>query len=178
MKLGKKRPVAIIDYSAEFEADANSRLARLQAELSELRPGPKTIKRILSIRERIERVELELSVHGADPDQLPVAVLKQIALPIDIDFIERKYREGINNRESAIRAYCVWHMSGSADDVRYCRDTTCPLWPFRMGTDPFKGHDIAALHAQLDEEDKWQSNAETSISPAKKLRKLRKPRPV
>lgn len=173
----KKPKPPIIDYSAEFEAEANARLQRLQNELRGLPMGPKTIKRVLSLRARIERTELEIAAHGADPDQLPRKVLYQIVhKPVDIDFAEYRYREGINNRESAIRAYCIWHMNGSADDVRYCKDMTCPLWPFRMGTNPFKGHDIAALHAELDKDTSWQSNA--APTPKPKLPKLKKRRPV
>ncbi len=36
----------------------------------------------------------------------------------------------------AIRAFClecVGHQSGA---VRTCADDLCPLWPYRMGTDP------------------------------------------
>jgi hypothetical protein len=36
-----------------------------------------------------------------------------------------------------IRAKCVDCCAGQPGEVRKCVATTCPLWPYRMGTDPF-----------------------------------------
>ncbi len=35
-----------------------------------------------------------------------------------------------------IRAKCLDCSSGNAKEVRDCRITRCPLWPFRLGTNP------------------------------------------
>lgn len=42
------------------------------------------------------------------------------------------------SRGDAIRAKCIDCMGGNAAEVRRCGDVTCSLWPFRMGTDPWR----------------------------------------
>ncbi|WP_162685485.1 hypothetical protein [Roseovarius amoyensis] len=39
----------------------------------------------------------------------------------------------------AIRRNCVECAGGSEAEARKCTATTCPLWPFRMGRNPFHG---------------------------------------
>lgn len=39
----------------------------------------------------------------------------------------------------AIRAKCVDCCGGSTAEVRKCIAVTCPLWPMRMGRNPFYG---------------------------------------
>jgi hypothetical protein len=41
------------------------------------------------------------------------------------------------SRGDAIRAMCLQCMGGSSNDVKLCVSSPCPLWPFRLGTDPF-----------------------------------------
>lgn len=36
-----------------------------------------------------------------------------------------------------IRAKCLDCCAGSAHEVRECASTNCPLWPFRMGRNPY-----------------------------------------
>jgi hypothetical protein len=38
---------------------------------------------------------------------------------------------------SAIRAFCVECSGGNATEARKCTAVMCPLWAFRMGTNPF-----------------------------------------
>ena len=38
---------------------------------------------------------------------------------------------------AAARAKCLDCCGGQLREVRFCLALTCPLWPFRMGTDPF-----------------------------------------
>lgn len=42
------------------------------------------------------------------------------------------------SRGDAIRAKCLDCCAGSAAEVRRCGDVSCALWPFRMGTDPWR----------------------------------------
>lgn len=43
------------------------------------------------------------------------------------------------SRGDAIRNYCVdTCMCGSRNEVLMCASGQCPLWPFRMGNDPFR----------------------------------------
>lgn len=39
----------------------------------------------------------------------------------------------------AIRAKCTDCSGGNAAEVRKCVAVNCPLWPFRMGHNPFHG---------------------------------------
>ena len=39
----------------------------------------------------------------------------------------------------AVRAKCLDCCGGQLREVRFCMALTCPLWPFRMGTDPHRG---------------------------------------
>lgn len=45
----------------------------------------------------------------------------------------------------AIRAKCVDCSGGNAAEVRKCPAYGCPLWPFRMGSNPF--HALAKADA-------------------------------
>lgn len=40
-------------------------------------------------------------------------------------------------RKSAIRAKCMECSAGSSYEVRKCTVEKCPLWPFRLGKDPY-----------------------------------------
>ncbi len=44
----------------------------------------------------------------------------------------------------AIRAFCVECSGGNAAEARKCTAVTCPLWPMRMGKNPF--HAKAVSH--------------------------------
>lgn len=49
----------------------------------------------------------------------------------------RRYVEKIRNPMTAIRAKCVYCSNGQLKEVAECRVTSCPLYPFRMGENPF-----------------------------------------
>lgn len=51
---------------------------------------------------------------------------------------ERRYRNRIKNRATAITAMCV-ACTGSRKLLTECMQTSCPLWAFRFGSDPFRG---------------------------------------
>lgn len=64
------------------------------------------------------------TTQGRDPRQMTAADFAEIG-------IER------TSRGDAIRAKCLDCVYTPAE-VRRCADRTCALWPFRMGTDPFR----------------------------------------
>lgn len=51
---------------------------------------------------------------------------------------EVRYRNRVRNRATGITAMCVV-CQGGIKAVRECIDTSCPLWAFRLGGDPFYG---------------------------------------
>ncbi|GLS43735.1 hypothetical protein [Methylobacterium brachythecii] len=50
----------------------------------------------------------------------------------------------------AIRAKCIDCSGGKVSEVRRCVATTCPLWPLRMGTNPFHGSAAQAAKSPED----------------------------
>lgn len=103
---------------------------------------------------RADILEVQLSLQGANPKKVPFEMLKEhIHGRYDDDAAVNNYRGRIKNRATAIRAYCVGCMGGDVAGVRYCESLTCPLHPFRMGRDPFRGFDIPKLELPDFEED-------------------------
>jgi hypothetical protein len=52
------------------------------------------------------------------------------------DFLSLKFRA--QNPLKAIREKCLDCCCGNASEVRKCVAVDCALWPFRMGTNPFR----------------------------------------
>jgi hypothetical protein len=75
---------------------------------------------------------LEISPYQADEGELigkhPSDVPSQI--------LTLKFRA--QNPSKAIREKCLDCCCGNAAEVRKCVAIDCPLWPFRMGTNPFR----------------------------------------
>lgn len=44
----------------------------------------------------------------------------------------------ITNPVKVIRAYCLECSNGQPSEVKYCPVEKCPLFPFRMGKNPFR----------------------------------------
>ena len=56
---------------------------------------------------------------------------------------DRRGLEGFTGKEirnpvKAIRQNCLDCVCGSANEVRLCPSTNCPLYPFRFGTNPYR----------------------------------------
>lgn len=76
---------------------------------------------------------------GMDPKDVPVDDLACMVRVVDNeDNVDHVYRNRIKGRLTAIRAYCVMCVGGSARAVRMCTMTTCPLWSMRQGNNPFR----------------------------------------
>jgi hypothetical protein len=66
---------------------------------------------------------------GVDPRRIPVELLRA-----------RIGHEGRALPETpldAIRGFCIECSGGSPAEVRKCTTMKCPLWPFRMNSNPF-----------------------------------------
>ncbi len=55
------------------------------------------------------------------------------------DRIIARYRAQATSPTKAIRAMCVYCMNGQPREVAKCTAPQCPLFPFRMGRNPFHG---------------------------------------
>lgn len=60
---------------------------------------------------------------GKDPRRISIDVLRGLGLP--------------ESYPKAIRAKCLDCSGGNDAEVRKCVCTNCPLWPLRMGVNPF-----------------------------------------
>ena len=38
-----------------------------------------------------------------------------------------------------VRAFCIQCCGDNVQEVKHCTARACPLWPYRMGENPFKG---------------------------------------
>lgn len=101
------------------------------------------VKRLRMLKD-IDLREQQLAWQGANPKALDKKELKKhIQTPDESDDpLVNKYRARIKNRATAIRSYCVWCQGGYTAEVRRCVSVTCPLHPFRMGTDPLRGFEL------------------------------------
>jgi hypothetical protein len=63
------------------------------------------------------------STEGIDPAVIPREVLEQFYKPQPLSQV--------------VRQKCIDCSGGSVGEVRKCTAVGCPLWPYRMGTNPF-----------------------------------------
>jgi hypothetical protein len=71
---------------------------------------------------------------GRDPRQMTVAELTAMGHPPI-------------SRAEAIRQNCLDCCGRSAAEVARCHMLSCPMWPFRMGTDPYRAKQSEAQRA-------------------------------
>lgn len=62
--------------------------------------------------------------------------------------------EQITSPIKAIRAYCLECVGHQKNEVKRCTITVCPLFPFRMGRNPYHARSRENLHAEGNEEEK------------------------
>lgn len=79
--------------------------------------------------------------HGDDPDQHfnVKDLVTLMRTPLDTkNPQEQRYRNRVRGRGTAITAFCITCVGGRKA-VTECIDTSCPLWSFRFGGDPYYG---------------------------------------
>lgn len=97
----------------------------------------------------VQRLKLEaaweVSVRAAwfedmDPKEIPVKDLLTLARSdAPTASVEARYKERIRSPLTGIRSFCVTCQGGSTLAVSQCPSANCPLWPFRLGNNPFYG---------------------------------------
>ena len=123
------------DEASQHRANLEKKLTDLYENLNECESPIEEVK----LQRVIDRCETQLAFQGANPKHVDFDELKEhIRLPIG-DAIENKYRARISSRATGIRAFCVQCQGGEVAGVRSCPAVTCPLHPFRMGSDPLRG---------------------------------------
>lgn len=145
-------------YQSPLSQEASQHRANLEAKLASVyekaNAETNSVLRVKIIREA-DRIEASLDLQGANPKKVPFAQLKEhVQSASDDDPIVNKYRARIKNRATGIRAYCMTCMGGEAVSIRLCASLTCPLHPFRMGGDPFRGYELPKpVEVEIEDED-------------------------
>lgn len=86
---------------------------------------------------RVGPVALSTSLSPPDENLTVADRLALLRTPYDKNNPqEARYRNRVRNRGTAITAMCIV-CTGGRKAVTECAATQCPLWPFRMGGDPF-----------------------------------------
>ena len=74
-----------------------------------------------------------------DPKTIPIDDLVDLVRTPDNDAdVDKVYRNRIRSKATGIRAFCVLCAGGQPRRVRVCENVKCALWPFRMGSNPFR----------------------------------------
>ena len=87
----------------------------------------------LEVTARREACYLQVSPYQADDGQ------KVGKLPSKLSKSDLKALGHPEIPIKAIRAKCVNCCGGDMSEARKCVSTSCPLWPMRMGRNPFHG---------------------------------------
>lgn len=101
-----------------------------------------------------------------EPKEIPGEDLKIMAEYTSDDYKELRYFLRAHSPVTAIRAYCMNCQSHSIASVRNCTNGICPLYPFRMGSNPFYGK-IADADQEVSEdfnEDEVINNGEDNAA--------------
>ena len=114
----------------EFEEEANKRrLAYLEAP----------IRKRAGLLYRWKQAVIKAVYCTTDPKEIPLADLLLIAVHSAGDHLSTKYSAKVKSPVTAIRAMCYWCQGEDISGVRNCTNMVCPLFPFRMGKNPFYG---------------------------------------
>lgn len=99
-------------------------------------PDPRAI--VSHVEPKLRRAAAIVEYDERDPKTIPVEDLVALARTCNSkENMEVVYRNRIRNRNTAIRAFCVMCIGGPKK-VRACADVDCPIWPFRLGNNPFR----------------------------------------
>jgi hypothetical protein len=132
---------------AEFRK-AEAKYFELSAEL-EAAEKVKDFDKVLDLEERVAELEFRLRYQGKDTRDVPVAGFRQMLHEGTFsDSNVKAAFQRIKNPATAIRAFCTFCMSGQTAEIRRCQAVTCPLWPFRLGQNPFFGKVLPAVVAR------------------------------
>lgn len=128
---------------------ANDTFNRIQ-ELQE-NPDKNNIKEILELKEQLKQALWDAEYGGVNPKEIPTDTLIELTKSyFGEDTVERKYKERVRSPLTGIRSFCVVCQGGSVPSVRACPSANCPLWPFRMGNNPF--FNMPGAEAETDED--------------------------
>jgi hypothetical protein len=118
------------DATDEFEEEANRRLHAFEEA---------PLRKKAALLYRWKQAVIKAVYCTTDPKDIPLDDLVLIALHSASDHLSTKYSAKVKSPVTAIRAMCYWCQGEDIGGVRNCTNMVCPLFPFRMGKNPFYG---------------------------------------
>jgi hypothetical protein len=101
---------------------------------------------------------LEISPYQADEGEL----IGKHPSDVPPDFLSLKFRA--QNPLKAIREKCLDCCCGNASEVRKCVAVDCALWPFRMGTNPFRKKRELSLRQKHERSERLRKAKKPSVN--------------
>jgi hypothetical protein len=103
------------------------------------------------VREAVNQATQVRRVRKAEPAPALIEALDLLAeVPTssrtDYDRIIDDYKSKATTPKRAIRAFCVTCMGGMIAEIGRCTSTGCPLYPFRLGQNPY--HKLSKLNPE------------------------------
>lgn len=129
----------------------------------------KDYEKVIELEEKTRRMELRLLYQGKNPKEIPLAALREMAAPTsNEDSMTAAAKKRIKNPATAIRAFCMYCMSGQSAEIRRCIAIDCTLWPFRMGQNPFFGKVLPPVEdIKFEDDDEVPVEEETGAEGSK-----------
>lgn len=105
------------------------------------RDGASSIVERLRLAEKLRTVIIRMVYGASDPREVPIEEMQHALMnPVGFTaFADMTQRKTINGPLRGIRIKCFECQGGDLNGVRECAATNCPLWPFRMNSNPFYG---------------------------------------
>jgi len=98
---------------------------------------------------------LEISPYQADGEEL----IGKHPGDVSADILRLKFRA--QNPLKAIREKCIDCSCGDTSEVRKCVAVDCALWPFRMGTNPFRKKRTLSSEEKRERAERLRTEAST-----------------
>ena len=90
--------------------------------------------------DQFKTIAIKCIYGGVNPKDVPNRYIKHaVTNPVSGTFPHMKSRGRVKNVNTGIRAFCIDCQGGDTPSVRNCPSFNCPLYPFRMGKNPFYG---------------------------------------
>lgn len=153
----------LVDEEFEFPNPKTEHERRSNEALERLRNASGFVNVVKAREEYRKRLMIATYKDVQNPKRLDLDELEEIVLLSAENATERKYLGRVRSPLTVIRAYCVRCVDGVAN-VRNCSTVNCPLWPFRMGNNPFYGTSQDA-DAEVTESEEYQGEEPGIVIP-------------
>lgn len=109
------------------------------------------LRQKLITQHHYRRALIRATYHDTPARDIPAKDLRLLTSLTSDDPLDTKFADRIKSPVTAVRGYCVNCQGGQIAAVRNCTNGSCPLFPFRMGNNPFYGK-LANADAEVTED--------------------------